>query len=489
MLLFLLFAVSVTSSASAFNTTRRLVGSNSDCGKGSRIRKSWTELTSSEIELYISAVERAIELGFHQEMVKLHVGTRNDLEAHFTCGFTLWHRRYLMGYENMLRSLGDQYACITIPFWDIMKDFSKRSSGTCSNLLDCSPILTDIGGSQGPSQTRTYSGETQSGNCFSGRPFVNYADDNGNIGCMPRSNLQNKQPPSDASYSVLFNLITRQKTYQGFTSQLEDGIHNRIHTLVSGFMVSLAAPADLLFYSWHSTIDMLHSTWHECHVAPLKTRSEKTSTWGFNAGECRRSTGNRNVNLEMGNIRVYDPIFMQSDGVNVNDHTVLGDFFSDVGATYLDFVDHRDLGDYTYGYQIPGAFREILSEKTLCPAFKDELPHDADEPLVYWEWYQKTKTKLGLVENSTPASVLQQLEYLDCLGIDESFGVVDDLGSESIEGPRLAKPQCASVLEEGSNGSVKVDKEGIPRWQAGSSGNILRSSWWIGTLVLFFVVL
>ena len=452
--LLLIACITVTATATGNNTSsRRLIGSNSKCSIGARIRKSWDYITEKEKELYLFAVETAITAGLHQAMVKVHQEHRSELEAHDTCGFVLWHRRYVLVYENMLRSLRPEFACITVPYWDIMKDLSKRASGMCSNFLECSNIVTDLGGSQGASDTRTYSSQTSTGNCFSGRPYSNYRDDNGRSSCIPRSDLRSKQPPSGASYSVLFNMITQENTYQGFSQRLQDGIHNEVHGTVAGIFATWAAPADVLFYSWHSTVDMLHSLWHECKVNPLVTNTAKSSSLGFNVGNCLRTDDARS---ELSNLQVNDRITMIVDGVGVTQHPILAPIFADVGTTYLDYVDHRDLGDYTYEYAFPGAFREILKENSLCPAYTGNLPHDPDEPLAYWEWYAKTKTALERVEKN-PANVFQQLEYLECLGIDEQFGVPDTIGDASIAGSLVARPHCATVLKNIRDGSVQVD--------------------------------
>ena len=33
-------------------------------------------------------------------------------------GFILWHRRFMLGYENMLRSLHPDFECVTLPYWN-----------------------------------------------------------------------------------------------------------------------------------------------------------------------------------------------------------------------------------------------------------------------------------------------------------------------------------------------------------------------------------
>ena len=124
---------------------RRLIGGNTACA-GPRIRKSWDSMSSAEHELYLEAVEASIAAGTHQAMVNIHVDFTSELVTHDTCGFTLWHRRYLLAYENMLRSTAHKFRCVTVPYRNIMDHYVNMINGQCSNLVDCSPILTGLGG-------------------------------------------------------------------------------------------------------------------------------------------------------------------------------------------------------------------------------------------------------------------------------------------------------------------------------------------------------
>ncbi len=235
--LFPLIAVATT-----MPSNRRLIGSNTDCPQnGPRIRKAWKNMLDEERSLYLAAVETAMEVGYHGKMVWIHLETRSELEAHDTCGFVLWHRRFLLAYENMLRSLtkdGLDFRCVTLPYWNIMDDFNAQHDGDCGNFLECSTILTGIGGTPGDSATRQYNGVSRTGLCQTQVPYANYADENGEMGCMPRSNVQGKDVPTGASYSGLFNMITGLEDYESFTDRLQRGIHNEVHAAVGGTMSS-----------------------------------------------------------------------------------------------------------------------------------------------------------------------------------------------------------------------------------------------------------
>ena len=458
---------SVFSLQSASNTTssRRLIGSNSECGT-TRLRKSWTGWSQAERSLYLSAVEEAIAQGFHQAMIKVHQDNKSELEAHGTCGFTLWHRRYVLVYENMLRSLKPEFKCVTVPFWNVMDDFNKQHDGECDNFIDCSAILTGIGGVPTGQETRTYLDNQRTGACYPGRPYLDYPDDNGETGCMIRDDLTDTPVVGGASYVSLFSMITSNTDYSTFTRRLQNGIHNEVHATVGGTFGSFGAPADVLFYSWHSTVDMLHYIWHHCHLkAPINSTGISTSVWNFNGAnqECRLTK--RAINGIDASLTVSSKIHMEADGMDVTVHEKLKAMFADVGTTYGDYVDTRSLSaDYTYDYEIPLDFFRILNDDDMCPGYQGTgevpdvtTPGDDSDDLTYWEWYEQTKAQLEVLYPDDPAKVTQQLEYLDCLGINETFGVPESVGDESLQGSIIANPHCATILDAIENDSTLVD--------------------------------
>ena len=479
---------------SAREASRHLIGSNLACPSGSRIRKSWDVMTPAAQDLYREAVETAIASGKHQAMVKVHQEARSELEAHETCGFVLWHRRYLLAYENMLRAQNSKFKCIFIPYWPVMENFNDLHDGKCTSFLDCSPILTGLGGSPGEKETRTYSEITRTGLCQSESPYSNFKDDNGDSACLPRSDTSKKPVPSGASYSSLFNMITKNTDYKKFTEALQDGVHNEVHASTGGIMSSWAAPVDVLFYSWHATVDMMHYIWHQCHVSnPLLGKKALKSKWAFNSGECRRTA--KATNTVASGMNLETEIYMASDGKQVLDHPVLKEAFSDMGTAYLDYVDSRALGEYTYSYEIPDSFMRILDNKDLCKGYatsqipvptsstteptteepadsndEDETPVDGDsteesteDTMTYWEWYDATKANLEKTFPDDPDQVSQQLEYLDCIGIDETFGVPESIGDEGLQDSIIAHPKCAELLEAIAKKEVIVDTEAAPK--------------------------
>ncbi|GLE11056.1 hypothetical protein PINS_up023354 [Pythium insidiosum] len=78
-------------------------------------------------KLYLSAVQIAMEKGYHYRFVGVHTAHMNRITSHGACPFLLWHRRYILGYENMLRSLHPKFANLTLPYWDYFEDTSSQT--------------------------------------------------------------------------------------------------------------------------------------------------------------------------------------------------------------------------------------------------------------------------------------------------------------------------------------------------------------------------
>ncbi|DBA05129.1 TPA: hypothetical protein N0F65_004979 [Lagenidium giganteum] len=130
-----------------------------------RVRKSWKALSPTEQKAYIGAVQSAQKSGQHYRFVELHATYPNYAFAHGNCGFLMWHRKFLLAYEEMLRSQGDDYANVTIPYWNYFEDHSLHlnQNDKCRNLVECSQFLKDVGGSGGRSDQFTVVAESTSG--------------------------------------------------------------------------------------------------------------------------------------------------------------------------------------------------------------------------------------------------------------------------------------------------------------------------------------
>ncbi|KAF0703621.1 hypothetical protein As57867_007563, partial [Aphanomyces stellatus] len=127
-----------------------------------RVRKSWDSMTADEQATYVSAIGLAMDKGLYQKFVYIHQEQMSNREAHGTCVFLFWHRKYLLGFENMLRSLGDRYKCLTLPYWDYVQHYSTmQKTRNCNSIESCSPVTKALGGStQGSRSSKALFGYT-----------------------------------------------------------------------------------------------------------------------------------------------------------------------------------------------------------------------------------------------------------------------------------------------------------------------------------------
>ncbi|GLD99749.1 hypothetical protein PINS_up008477 [Pythium insidiosum] len=166
-----------------------------------------------------------------------------------------WHRRFILAYENMLRSLEPRFACITIPYWDYFADFAKRLTGQCTTFEGCSTFLTEFGSSVGPSTTVSINGISATGNCVSAGPLSNFCQSSTLAGtsscsrCLPRGNWLSTGFPSGFGYASLARILSGSYGYAWFSQNIHYGIHNSIHNAAGSTMATLATSADPIFYN------------------------------------------------------------------------------------------------------------------------------------------------------------------------------------------------------------------------------------------------
>jgi tyrosinase len=184
--------------------------------------------------------------GYHQKFVEMHVEFFSELEAHRNCMFIYWHRLYLLGYENMLRSLDSKYSCVTLPVWDHLAATARESAGVCSSMEGCAPIISDFGGS-----TVGYKSPTKTAfvvynvtipftldpplkplpfprTCVTKGVAYNFC---GNSSTCPHCIMRGaptkvKYPPS-AAFASVYNQVFDYNTWASFADAIEKGVHSK----------------------------------------------------------------------------------------------------------------------------------------------------------------------------------------------------------------------------------------------------------------------
>jgi len=199
---------------------------------GPRLRKSWDMLTPAEQELYLRAVAQTMDDGLYIKFVEIHTERMTTAEAHRTCMFVYWHRAMLLGFENLLRSYGGEFSCITIPYWNYADHNALFLQGACGSMEECSPILRALGGSiAGRPRTVVINGTPIQGTCVSEFPVNHFCEASHLRGpmcsrCVPRGEWSAMGFPATTSVSSLMRQLFASPTIAGVATNIERGIHS-----------------------------------------------------------------------------------------------------------------------------------------------------------------------------------------------------------------------------------------------------------------------
>ncbi|KDO22850.1 hypothetical protein SPRG_11987 [Saprolegnia parasitica CBS 223.65] len=296
---------------------------------GTRVRKEWSSLSSSEQSLYIDAITKAKTIGHLDTLVRVHRNEMAFYEPHgSTCAFWFWHRRFLLGYEQMLRSLGPAFACITVPYIDYAGAAAAWKDKTCSSVVSCSPAVRAMY-SLPPAFSNVVRGDwTQHG---FGPAFT--LD-------MIKLNLL----PSDKNTPMI-----------AISNNIETGVHNSLHSELGGDMSGHSSNNDPLFYLHHATVDMFQVIYRKCRlngVAPTDPR---------NFASCQVQASGPGHD---GNINGDTVPWIQDDTVPsvVDEDPATKAWFQGIPSTYLALTDASQLGPFSYSYDLQGSFADLYNQ-------------------------------------------------------------------------------------------------------------------------------
>lgn len=223
------------STEQAVSSSEQFAGGAITCGP--RIRKSWDRMTPLEKDVYLRAIERSMDNGLYIKFVEAHTEQMTTAEAHRTCMFIYWHRLFLLGFENMLRSYGGEFSCITVPYWNYVDHNAQFLNGRCGSMESCSPILRELGGSRSRS-TRTVdiNGTPVEGSCVTTRPANHFCESSDVHGdecahCIPRGDWATTQFPPTISVSSLLRQLFSSQTIAALATNIEQGVHSKLLAL------------------------------------------------------------------------------------------------------------------------------------------------------------------------------------------------------------------------------------------------------------------
>ncbi|KAL4155830.1 hypothetical protein PRNP1_007931 [Phytophthora ramorum] len=338
-----------------------LAGENVEAKVATRVRKSWAVYSSDEKELYLSAVEKAMTSGNHMFFTQVYMDSGSLEQVVGTCGAPAWYRKYLLGYENMLRSLDTTFSDLTLPYWNIFEDAAKRvsTSTECQAIESCSPILQDFGGCGGndlsPGSYVVNGEAIPSGNCANSSVAAHACTSSKKCEkCLPRGDWDIDGSSLEFGPTTFADLIRHASEANGTSSSgasamdtlrkdVQNSVQLTLHSLLGGVYETRAAAFDPIFLSHYATLDMVYQFSQSCNQTIALT------------GSCK---GNSELKVSP-----TATIPMKIKDTTVEKHTDLGAFFKGIGTTF------KDLDKFAVEYEVDPFLQNMLKKYSLqCDA-------------------------------------------------------------------------------------------------------------------------
>eukprot|EP01084_Bolivina_argentea_P266590 452191_1 len=98
--------------------------STSEC---KRHRKAWHLISDFERDLYIKGFIRLSDMGIMTKFTMQHATLSVQQQGHSTAAFLPLHRYFIWELETQFRSLGDEYECFSLPYWDWSYETTQTS--------------------------------------------------------------------------------------------------------------------------------------------------------------------------------------------------------------------------------------------------------------------------------------------------------------------------------------------------------------------------
>ncbi|DBA03992.1 TPA: hypothetical protein N0F65_010645 [Lagenidium giganteum] len=337
-----------TAASSVSDGPRRLAGGNAACGS-QRVRKAWVDMSSGEQSLYVQALQEGLKRGIVEDFAAIHVEDLGSDQAH----------------HSALRDMDPKFACVTLPYYDVHSAYADSAAGKCSSMFDCSPIFNGIGGSpQGSKGSVQVNGIPADGVVYNGAPFDAMCDDNNQCGLTVRNDLTQRPVPSGAGFTTFMDLVTRSQDFATFLEGIQFGLHNDVHNAIGGIMTTFASPRDVVFYSWHSAIDMFLHVYHTCRFGVPVTEAQAQSSLEAFSQAFQSCGGITGVDA---NTKIVMRIRYNGQMIDAADHPTLGKYLAYVGDVMGQYGDITKLDDYSYTYQVSSIYQKrLLGNKNIC---------------------------------------------------------------------------------------------------------------------------
>nr|AIG56365.1 secreted protein [Achlya hypogyna] len=407
-----------------------VLGQTTQCTKP-RVRRAWSQMPAADKALYIEAVALGMQRGYHHKFVEIHMEPSSEREAH-GCLFFYWHRAFLLAYENMLRSLGNKFACVTIPFWDYGPLGASFIAGSCKNMLDCGTLLRDFGsslptGSKGPLMLTANGMRFQTDNCVTSAMTKNFCqsstayNSNKCYNCMPRNDWSKVEVPPDVNVLNVYNNIL------GDVPATLDGVTSGVH--------------------------------------PPANKGRDPRTWS----SCRNYVGRT--------ILPSDTITMKVGETGARTTSVwsstssVASFFKGLPQKYPDYADTTKLGANSYSYDFTGTTLNSMNKQ--CSKFRPTaaasfLTAPADTSVNSTDvtkeisWLNQA-TALASKYYTESRDVNHQVQLMLCVYYNECLGGVFDYSDEFKANFRATtQPPCKRMIDELASGDATI---GVIGWE------------------------
>ncbi|KDO31285.1 hypothetical protein SPRG_03900 [Saprolegnia parasitica CBS 223.65] len=318
-----------------------------------RVRKPWEALPASEQALFLRALTLSMDRGYYARFVALHADEMTNREAHNSCVFLFWHRKFLLGFETMLRSLSDEFACVTLPYFDYVQHNLDYVSRKCTTIASCATILGAFGGS-GPSvpsrpASQILGHRFPGSQCISASPASHFCAP-GTTSCMrcvPRGPWASTYFSPDLNFNRVKQSVFAGRSMTAVTAAIEASPHDSMHATLGGAMANLfVSAADPIFFAHHATIDVLLSIYHECLSRQIGAAEAKS----------------------VSDPRVFEGCVVNNAPLTANSRvlrlasTPELPFFDNVPLTYGGWVDATQLGNSSYSYELHGLLGTLYTQ-------------------------------------------------------------------------------------------------------------------------------
>ncbi|MFB6835816.1 tyrosinase family protein [Streptomyces sp. NPDC056361] len=228
------------------------------------VRKNQATLTADEKRRFVDALLELKRSGRYDTFVTTHNAfimsdtDSGDRVGHRSPSFLPWHRRFLIQFEEALRSVDP---AVTLPYWDWTADRTSRSSLWAPDFLGGTGRARDGRVTDGPF--------ARSGNGWTinvrvdGRDFLRR-----DLGAGGRQ-LPTRAEVDSVLAMETYDTAPWNSSSDGFRNHLEGwrgvNLHNRVHVWVGGQMGTGVSPNDPVFWLHHAFVDKLWADWQARH--------------------------------------------------------------------------------------------------------------------------------------------------------------------------------------------------------------------------------